>query len=390
MKIVHFVESFSPVSETFVYDYITSLEKNGIDNHVITLVRLHEQNRPFQKVTLLELPKRFHPARIIRKLKVLLGLLPNEEIYHDLYHAQLYMALQALAPDILHAQFGPSGVLVAPVAKQLNIPLVVTFHGYDFSVLMKQPYWYQQYQRLFEQSSLLIGVSNYVCKKLEQAGADPKKLLKIYNAIDVEKFTTQKKHADKQDIVCVHVGRLVEKKDPLTLLKAFALCLSEIEDTCCLSLVIVGDGPLLSDVKLLIEQLGIQQHITLIPSLSHSQIPSLLQKADIYTQHSVTAKNGDEEGMGISFAEASMMALPVVATFHNGIPEVILHEKTGLLVAEKDVRGMADSILTLCRDKSLRERFGQAGREHITQHFSKYEHTHKHRSAFENIMDQQL
>ncbi|MDQ6952483.1 MAG: glycosyltransferase [Mariprofundaceae bacterium] len=390
MKVAHFVESFSPLSETFVYDYIQGLEKEGVDNYVVTLVRHHEIERPFAKVKTLTLQKKYHPKRWLRKFKVLSGLLAEEEIYHDWYRDQLYAHLQAIQPDVLHAQFGPSGVLLAPVAKQLNIPLVVTFHGYDFSVLMKEPYWYQQYQSLFAQVALLIGVSNYVCHKLTEAGASKKKLIKIYNAIDTKKFSVlcdgEKK--DKHHIVCVHVGRLVEKKDPITLLKAFSLCLREIDDTYQLSLVIVGDGPLLSEVKSLISSLHMEKSVELILGLAHDDIPQLLQKADIYTQHSVTASNGDEEGMGISFAEASMMGLPVVATLHNGIPEVILDGETGLLVAEKDTRAMADSMLKLCYDETLRNSLGQAGIKHITQHFSQAEYIKKHMIAFENILVQ--
>jgi len=388
MRIAHFVESFSPVSETFIYDYITSLEKKNIHNHMITLVRCNLDERPFECVSTLTLPSKYHPKRIWRKLKVLLHLQASESIYDDLYQTQLYNLLKHISPDIVHAQFGPAGVLIAPVAKVLNIPLVVTFHGYDFSVLMRQTYWQHQYLNMFGQAALLIGVSDYVCQKLIDQGADACRVLRIYNAIDTNKFhVLPEEDKNSLDITCIHVGRLVEKKDPLSLLKAFSLCVNEIENDYKLSLVIVGNGPLLPHVKCLIKSLGLDRHVQLIEALSHHEIPKLLQIADIYTQHSVTASNGDEEGMGISFAEASAMELPVVATQHNGIPEVILDGNTGFLVPEKDVRAMADRILELCRSSSLRKKFGRAGRLHIQKRFSVEEHLQKHLDAFRKIKD---
>jgi colanic acid/amylovoran biosynthesis glycosyltransferase len=90
----------------------------------------------------------------------------------------------------------------------------------------------------------------------------------------------------------------------------------------------------------------------------------------MYVQHSRTAPNGDEEGMGVTFVEASARGLPIVSTRHNGIPDVVLDGRTGYLVPEGDVDAMAQRIIELAENSSLWSTMGRAGRAHVEEGFS--------------------
>jgi glycosyltransferase involved in cell wall biosynthesis len=79
----------------------------------------------------------------------------------------------------------------------------------------------------------------------------------------------------------------------------------------------------------------------------------------------VTAKSGDQEGFAISLAEAALHEIPVVSTFHNGIPENVIDGETGLLVKEFDFEAMAEKIIYLIENPEIAEQMGKAGRKHI-------------------------
>ena len=130
-------------------------------------------------------------------------------------------------------------------------------------------------------------------------------------------------------------------------------------------LTIIGDGPLYKKVKGLIETLGLSDSVSLMGAMAHQPAMEMLSKHWLYAQHSVTANNGDQEGFAISPAEAAAYELPVVSTFHNGIPEHVIDGVTGYLVREFDFESMAEKIIQLLQNPDLSLKMGQNGRKNI-------------------------
>src|SRR5690348_2023922 len=119
MRVIHFCRAFSPVSETFTYDYIIALEAQGIDNHVVTLSRQNEQSRPFKKIVVVPWQGRWTIRRLSMRFQIRLGLrLPAEFCLPDL--AAMESKVAALRPDVIHAHFGVEGAAIAPVAAKLG------------------------------------------------------------------------------------------------------------------------------------------------------------------------------------------------------------------------------------------------------------------------------
>ncbi|MEO7685210.1 MAG: glycosyltransferase [Gemmatimonadaceae bacterium] len=101
---------------------------------------------------------------------------------------------------------------------------------------------------------------------------------------------------------------------------------------------IVGDGPLHQQLENLIRELGVERKVFLHGSQTGEVVQRMMAEAHLFVLASVTAANGDQEGTPVSLLEAQASGLPVLSTWHSGIPEVVLHEQTGFLVAERDTK----------------------------------------------------
>lgn len=379
MRVLHVAESFSQTSETFIYDLVTELERNGVENHVLTTERVNEGERPFPRVSVVPFPSEYDPERLLYFAGEKAGLYDPGDSFRKVLRRRCAPIVRRKAPDVIHAHFGPMGELVEPVVRNLDIPLVVSVLGFDFSVLLSSELWTQKYQALAKRDVHLHVISNHLATKAERLGFPPDEIHVIHYGIQPSKFFSDSadgngkadssETSSRESIGCLHVGRLVEKKGPVHLVRAFQNACDQIGEQRSLRLTIAGDGPLRGDVEDEVRRLDLEDKVQCLGAVPHEQVPELMRDHDIYTQHSVTASDGDEEGMGVTFAEASASGLPVVATRHNGIPDVVKHEETGFLVEEGDEATMGDRIGQLASNPELRTQLGRAGRRHIEQHF---------------------
>lgn len=349
MRILHFCETFSRLSETFIYDLITELERHGTDNHVVTLDRVNADTRPFPRVQLLPMQARLHPERLWRQAFVELGLGRTNELIWPAARRGLAKVVGQLKPDIIHAHFGPSGVLIAPVAHRLKVPLVVTFHGFDATRFAKSEYWRAEYQKLWPATAAVVGVSEHICSRLHELGAPASKLRRIGNGVDLSKFTYSDPSSrfDGKNVRCLFVGRLVEKKAPIVLAKAFQVACKRVPPALHLTLDIVGDGPLMSELRQFVIKEELSDVVRIHGSLTHADVMALFARAHLYVQHSVTASDGDQEGQPVSLIEAAAFGLPIVSTRHSGIPGIVEEGVTGFLVEECDFASMGKAIACL-------------------------------------------
>ena len=372
MRVAHFAQKFSPVSQTFVYDSIAELERQGLDNYVLTIDRVNARERPFDNVHVIEKPARWHPRRLWHRLLRSFGPARPGGPSWPVMQSRMARTLRKINPDLIHAQFGPSGVLAAPPARAAEIPLVVTFHGYDVTRLPRKKHWSRAYQFLFERANLLVGVSRYICKKLSSVGAPDYKTKMLHTSVRLSQFGYhQRETSDGEETVeCLYVGRLKEVKGVTLLLDAFRHARGLLSSTDPeLRLTIAGDGNLRSKVEKKIRKCGLESCVELLGAVPHERVPVLMQKADLYAQHGVTARGGDQEGLGLSLIEASATGLPIVSTHLGGIPEVVAHGETGLLVQERDVEGMGRCIAELVRAPERRRAMGRTARRCVEEHF---------------------
>ena len=196
-------------------------------------------------------------------------------------------------------------------------------------------------------------------------GAPAEKVHVVPCGVDLNKF---KPLSGKKERMFLAVGRFVSKKGPLFTIQAFHEVWKKYDDA---KLVMVGAHKgLYEQCAKLAESLGLQNAVEFPGILKQEEISVLMGKALAFVQHSVTAPNGDMEGTPVSVMEAGASALPIVSTLHGGIKDAVVHLKTGFLMEEKDVHGMAMAMTKILEDPARAAEMGKEGRLHIEAHYN--------------------
>ena len=268
-------------------------------------------------------------------------------------------------PDLVLAEFGFHAVRVMEAAPAMGVPLVVHFRGSDLSAQSKLGVLRGRYRRLMGLAAGVICKSQPMAQTLQSLGAPADRILVSASGANAQLFHGSTPAAAPP--VCLAVGRFVAKKGPLHTIRAFA---AQPQG----QLWMVGEGPLLAEAKALAEQLNLGNRIRFLGVCSQAEVALLMRQVRVFVQHSLAAADGDSEGNPVAVMEAQLSGLPVVATRHAGIPEVVIDGQTGLLVEEGDVKGMAAAIERLLRDPALCNQLGAAGRRHVEQGFTLEQH----------------
>lgn len=262
--------------------------------------------------------------------------------------------------DVVFAEYGTVGAMVTQACKMAGVPLVVNFHGAD--IYQKDSYltYREYYKTMFAYASAVVAVSTDMVARLIDAGAPQNKVHWNPCGVDTGKF----KPVDvaKSNPFFLSVGRFVEKKSPVSVVKAFGLITRSVPDA---RLWMVGTGPLYDETRQLIEDLHLSDKITLAGALPSDKIIALFQQTRCFVQHSVTAPDGDQEGTPVTILEAGASGIPIVSTQHAGIKQAVLDKKTGYLVPEHDIEAMASYMVRLANDANLAAQLGKAARAHI-------------------------
>ncbi|MEM9025091.1 MAG: glycosyltransferase, partial [Bacteroidota bacterium] len=259
------------------------------------------------------------------------------------------------AVEVVLAQYGPAGVVALPVCRELGIPLVVHFHGYDAfrqDVLSTHG---RHYRELFAYADRILAVSIPMMEQLHALGCPTDKLEQVRIGIDTESFYPGTLPSTPRLVAC---GRFVPKKGPELLLEAFRLIREEHPET---TLDWIGDGPLWEQTQERARALKLDHAIRFHGVLAPEDVAAVLRSCRVLLQPSITAADGDSEGTPIVILEAMACGLPVVATRHAGIPEVVEHGVNGLLVRPGDVRDMAASAGQLLSDLERCRQLGRHG-----------------------------
>ena len=275
-------------------------------------------------------------------------------------------------PDVVLAEFGFEAVRVMEACRWSGVPLVVHFRGSDASAQNRIGLLEGRYRRLFTLTSGVVVKSKSMAQRLQALGAEPRQILVSPSGANADLFRGSAPATAPP--VLLAVGRFVAKKGPLETIRAFHHCLRRLGNETVAELWMIGDGPLLPDARRYVELHGLSHHVRFEGARSQSDVAACMRSVRAFVQHSQVAPDGDTEGSPVAVMEAQLSGLPVIATRHAGIPEVMLDGITGLLVNEGDVEAMAAAMVRLIQDPELAQSFGEAGRCRVQQHFTVEHH----------------
>ena len=267
--------------------------------------------------------------------------------------------------DAVLAEYGGCGVWTTEACRQSGVPLIVHFHGHDVSDKSILKMYEDTYPKMFQTADAFIAVSQAMRDKLISLGAPAEKIHYNPYGVDCTKFFGANPAAAAPSFIAV--GRFTAKKAPQNTLAAFAEVARSRSEA---RLLMIGDGPLLSESRELAEKLAIDKAVTFMGGQPHEVIEQEMRHARCFVQHSVVAPSGDSEGTPVAVIEAGATGLPVIATRHAGIPDVVVEGETGFLVDEGDVQGMGKHMLRLVDDPQLAGQLGSNAQTRVRANFS--------------------
>lgn len=275
---------------------------------------------------------------------------------------RITMLLRQHRVDVVLAEYGHTGEELLASCRQAHVPLVVHFHGYDAHtdrMLLK----HGNYARIFGGAAALVVVSRSMEAQLLKLGAPREKVIYNCYGVDVESFANAAPaHSAPQFLA---VGRFVEKKAPLLTLLAFREVVQQRSDA---RLIMAGSGHQWEAAAQVVRGLGLTGLVDLCGVKEPAEVAALMQQSRAFVQHSVVSMSGDCEGTPLAVLEAMASGIPVVATRHAGIADVVAHGERGLLCDEFDVHAMAANMLRLASDPALAGRMGAAARAYMLAH----------------------
>lgn len=283
--------------------------------------------------------------------------------------------------DLVFVQYGTLGSDLTESCRNVGIPLIVHFHGFDATIKETLKQYRTRYLRMFDYAYRIISVSHVMTSRLVAMGCPVEKIR--YNPCAPRGMfcEIEPKYAKRQ---LIGVGRFVEKKAPHQTIRAFRKVLDNEPDV---KLILAGNGPLMESCQCLVKELGMENNVELPGVISPEQLRDYLTESMVFVQHSVTAPDGDMEGTPVAVLEASGAGLPVVSTRHAGIPDIIIEGETGYLVDENDVEEMAKYILLLINDMDLIRKLGESGKENVINNFSFDKHISKLSEIIQGVFD---
>jgi glycosyltransferase involved in cell wall biosynthesis len=286
------------------------------------------------------------------------------------YRGELQVLIKLLArrpADLMHVYFGHTGVHLLPFIQEWKQPCVVSFHGMDIQARPEQEGYDEQMRELLRTVPLVLARSRSLFGALEQWGC-PREKMRLNRTgipLDAYPFARREKPADGAWRF-VQACRLIAKKGLPTALRAFAKFHAKHPLS---RFTIAGDGPMKNEVATLAAELGVGDAVELCGFLSQQQLAELYARSHVFVHPSEMPPDQNQEGVPNSMLEAAATGLPVVATTHGGIPEAVTHERTGLLVPERDDAALFSAFEQIANADGLLGTLGEAAARSVREEF---------------------
>lgn len=386
MKLAYVVSRFPKLTETFILQEILAVRRLGVEIELYPL--LHESTDVEQPdVAQLRSQVRILPflsMAILRSNLAFLGAAPGRYLAtlaavirgtagsaNFLFGALVYFPkavhaaglMRKSAVDHIHCHFANHPALVGYVINRLTgIPYSFTTHGSDLHrdrhMLCSK----------VSRASFVAAISRYNHDVIvETCGSEAAaRVVVVHCGVDTSTFApaAHREPSARLSIVCVGALHAVKGQRHL-----IAACRHLAARGISFKCYFVGDGPDRRALELQAARAEISDSVVFLGAQTSDRIAQLLQRCDVLVAPSVPTRKGRREGIPVVLMEAMASGLPVVASRLSGIPELVEHERTGLLARPGDSAAIAECVMRLANDKALRARLVAAGREKVELEF---------------------
>lgn len=296
---------------------------------------------------------------------------------HPFKDWQAYRALRRIFRsehyDVVHTHSSKAGILGRFAARREGVPFVVhTVHGQAFHPY--QAAWknrmYIVAERLAAQHcDRIYAVAQAMIDQCVAVGVAPReKYQVVYSGMDLQAFMQAQREPElrrqlgiaEDDLVVGKIARLFELKGHDRLVEAAALVIQVLPKV---KFLLVGDGNLRQALEAQIAALGLQKNFIFAGLVSPSEVCRYAAQMDVLAHLSL------REGLPRTAVQALAGAVPVVAYPLDGTPEVVINGETGFLCEPENVEQVADRLVALLQDKSLRKRLGKQGQALVQERF---------------------
>ncbi len=264
----------------------------------------------------------------------------------------------------VHAHFATHPAVSAFIIHRLTgIPYSFTAHGSDLHVERRM------LEQKIQAAAFVVTISSYNKNLMIEECHTPvrDKIHVIHCGVDLDFFSPREKRLEAKPLQILCVASFEDVKGHEYLVSACRLLKERGIDFKC---HFVGDGPIRDQVEAQIRDSQLNDRIIVHGPLPRTEIIKLLEACDIFALPSVPTKGGKREGIPVVIMEAMACCLPIVSSQLSGIPELVDHEVSGILVPPRDVDGLANALQRLGADSGLRQRMGNAGREKVLREFN--------------------
>lgn len=309
---------------------------------------------------------------IARRLTLALALTADRTIKH--VTNRFASALRQNSITVVHAHFGRAGYYALPAIRQLNLPLITSFYGYDVSEYpTKYPAWREHYRELFAETRYVLCLGRKMQENIIALGCPPEKARIHHLGVNVRTIDFQPRTWQPGTPLRVLIASAFRQRKGIP----YALeALAQFRHEYPIEITLIGDAPDHPDGRrekqIILDTIKRHNLSPIVRMLGQQPYRKLFEEAaqhHIFMGPSITADDGDMEGTPMVLADMAASGIPIIATTHSDIPEIILHGQTGLLADERDANGLLDSLRWYAAHPESWQAMLMAGRKRMETEF---------------------
>ena len=290
----------------------------------------------------------------------------NKEV-KPYYPYDLVDLLKEHGPDVVHVYYGHKAVKYLEMMRASKLPWVVSFHGVDVVKFIDEPGYADTLREVFDEAQLVMARSASLLERLGELGCPEEKLRMNRTPIPLDGIEASRRTppADGRWRL-IQACRLIAKKGIFTLLEALPKVIEVWPE---LKYCLAGVGPDRERIEAMVRERGLEKNVEMLGWLDQEALQREYASAHAFLHPSELTETNDQEGVPNSMLEAMASGLPVVATYHGGIPEAVADGDDGLLVPERSPDELAAAILRLLDSEATLGKMSERAAQSVRENF---------------------